>query len=110
MNYLYSEGESRRIANEVAQLAHGHQGTRYKVQAKGMALRHQIMFVPWILLVGLFTMALEGLCVRLLVFLACGSTGSRAGRVVSPLRLMVDAVSGLSKEDVTKFRPFKRLS
>jgi hypothetical protein len=67
-----------------------------------MTLRYQIMFVPWILLVGLFTMAFAGICVLLLILLARGSIGSRAGRVVSPLRLMVDAVAGLSRDEFTE--------
>lgn len=106
-NYLYAEGESRRIAYEVAQSAPGHQGTSYKVQATRMTPRYQIMFVPWILLVGLLTMAFAGICVLLLILLARGSIGSLAGRVVSPLRLMVDAVAGLSRDEFTEVSTFE---
>ena len=98
-NYVYAEGEARRIAYEVAQSAPGQQGTSYSVQATGTTLRYQIMFVPWILLVGLLTMALAGICVVVLVCLARKSMFSRTGRVVSPTRLVADAVAGLPKEE-----------
>lgn len=105
VNYLYVEGEARRIAYEVAESAPGQQGMSYNVQAAATVLRYRITFVPWILLVGLLSMALAGICVIILIFLARKSTASRSGRIISPIRLIADVAAGLPSDDFEQVSP-----
>ena len=101
-NFLYAEGEARRIAYEIAlqvPLTNStaekkeHESLQYDVVAKSDVLRYRMIFVPWILLVALLALVLLGLLVLYLE----GSLEMdvRDRRVLTPLRIVLDSGAGL---------------
>ena len=99
-NFLYAEGEARRIAYEVAlEGTDGDDddlGLDYTVIAKAGVLRYYMTYVPWILIVGLLALVTAGVLVLLLE--TTGSSRLEKTRVLTPLRVFVDAWAGLETE------------
>ena len=67
----------------------------YEVVAQFSVLRYRMTFVPWILVAGLAAMVLVGVFVLCLEIMG---KGIRDERVVTPLRMVVDAGAGLGRE------------
>lgn len=99
-NFLYAEGEASRIAYEIAleEPAPGIDDSRlaYTIIAQSMIIRYHMTYLPWILIVGLVALATVGVLVLgLEVMMGRGVEGRR---ILTPLRVMVDAGAGLERE------------
>ena len=100
-NCLYAEGEAQRIAYEIASTVPSSDSADdanlgYGVQAQSGLLRYRMTFVPWILIFGLLSLVLVGLIVLPLAVVK--ELAMSEGRVVTPLRVVIDAGAGLESE------------
>ena len=104
-NFLYAEGEARRIAYEIA-LEEPAPDTddshlAYTIVAQSGILRYHMTYLPWILIVGLVALATSGISVLGLEVMTMGRKGveeEKERRILTPLRVVVDVGAGLERE------------
>lgn len=99
-NFLYAEGEARRIAYEIAleEPAPDTDDSRlaYTIFAQSAILRYHMTYLPWILIVGLVALVTVGMSVLGLEVMM--GRGVEERRILTPLRIVVDAGAGLERE------------
>lgn len=99
-NFLYAEGEARRIAYEIAleEPAPDTDDSRlaYTIVAQSVILRYHMTYLPWILIVGLVALVTAGTSVLGLEVMM--GRGLEERRILTPLRVVVDAGAGLERK------------
>ncbi|KAF2230913.1 hypothetical protein EV356DRAFT_526368 [Viridothelium virens] len=98
LNYLYASGEVQRMSYEVASSIYANTSAdHYNVSATAEVGSYRITYIPFILLMGLISVAAAAIIVYTLVLYTRNAPSTKAVYHLDVLRLMVDSVSGLNE-------------